>query len=251
MSRWVSAKYIVRPSGEKARPFGTPMPLLTVTAEPSASTRWSRPVAGRGPSPEAMAGSEHRPDPEPPGRVAAPVVEAVAAGPAASRTIQSVHVPDAQSRNARRPSMATSRRSGVSVRASDAGPSRCGDLLIEAGGRVEAMDRPPVDVHPVETGLRRAPRRALARAGHGLEGRTSPLGPRRDGSRAHRRRRPRRYATLSTASAFGPAAFGGLRPEATRPARARTSRDSRRPRAPRSRRRCRRRPGPTGRTARR
>ena len=215
----------------QARPFVTPMPLLTVTAVPSASTRWSRPVAGRGPAPEAMAGSDIDPTQNRPAGSQRPSLRRFRRS-AASRTTQS-----ARCRTSSRGTPGGLRwpRAGAPAcpwRASDAGRPVRGPPH-QAGGGVEAMDGLPVDIHPVETGIRRTPRRTLAQLGTG--GRTDVAARSTPGWLTRHRRSGRSGRAGTRRSRRRPPSARCRRRalrEGTRPARARTSRGSRRPRAP-------------------
>ncbi len=170
------------------------------------------PVEQAGRRPGAVArgdgGVRHRPDPEPPGRVAAPVVEAIPQihgfedhplGPGAGRPVEECQAALDGHEQAFRRVREGQRR----------GPTRCRSLLIQAGRWVEAMDRSPIDIHPVETGLGRTPRRAFAQLGTGGQNACRRSVIHAGMAHAPRPVRPRRNATLSTASAFGPLPSAG------------------------------------------
>ena len=193
---------MVRPSGEKASPLGTPMPVRTTVADPSGSIRWRRPVARFSPVPANIEPTQNRPS-----GIALAVVEAVAlplgfegdpVGPSPHAKVE-----DAQ------PALDRDEQpAGVTCQGQGAGSSGGVDLFIEPRRRVEAMDRASVDVDPVETRLDGAPERALPE----LRASWKHAPGRRSICRVRHARpptRPRRYATLSTASAFGPLPSGG------------------------------------------
>ena len=103
---------------------------------------------------------EHRTDPEATRRIAATVVEAIAKAlrlerdPVAPRSRRPVEEPEPALQRDEEPPRGGGERQG-------ARPSRHRTLLVEAGRRVEAVDRPAVDVDPVEPGVIGTPDRAL------------------------------------------------------------------------------------------
>ena len=174
--------------------------------------RVRRPVA-RDPveAPGRLAGRgriEHRPDPESSGRIAAPVIEPIAdalrleGDPVAPGPGLPIEEREPALHGDEQP--AGDRRQGQRTWSTRRRP-----LVVEPGGRVEAVHGLGVDVDPIEPSVIRAPDRALAELGGGREdtrrhevvrGRVVHAGV--PGS-------PRRNATLSTASAFGPLPVAG------------------------------------------
>ena len=149
---------------------------------------------------------EHRTYPEAPGWVAPSVVHPIAAAlrfqvdpvlPLATRPVE-----EAEASLDRDEEAAWGRGQREGPRAAGRRPD-----LVDAGGWVEPMDRPAIDVLPVQARFGRAPERALAELCPSWEGDGRGLGrlPGHAGSAT----RSRKKATLSTASAFGPSPSGG------------------------------------------
>ena len=160
MSATVSAKYMVRPSGEKASPFETPMARRYSPLVPSGSTRCRTPE-------DSDASSCMDPTQNRPCRSHLPSLSRFA-GPPVSRCSQSSVAPVDHSRNTRESSTATSRRSVSWVRAIDPGrPLRRRVRRSPMDGSKRLIQRPSMSI-VYSTSVRRS------HTGHS---------PRRSGSR--------------------------------------------------------------------